>query len=83
MNAFQVNRQETAKDMNKESLRALQRHASRSASKRNFIKTAAKVAGAVGSAASAVSSAAGHVGSAVGHVAGAVGGAAVRACGAV
>ncbi len=81
VNAFQVNRQETAKDMNKESLRALQRHASRSASKRNFIKTAAKVAGAVGSAASAVGSVAGAVGGAVGSVAGHVGGAVKDAAG--
>ncbi len=83
VNAFKVNRKENAKDMNKESLRALQRHASRSASKRNFIKTAAKVAGAVGSAASAVGSVASSVGGAVGSVAGAVGSAAVRAGGAV
>ncbi len=81
VNAFKVNSKETEKDMKKESFRSFQKHASRSASKRNFIKTAAKVAGAVETAASAVGSAAGHIGGAVGTAAGHIGGAVGTAAG--
>jgi hypothetical protein len=69
-NAFKVNKEETAKDMVKESLRSLNRHAKRSASAHKIRKAVAKISGAV---ATGVRTAANGVANGVGLVANAVG----------
>jgi len=71
-NAFKVNKEEEAKDMLKESLQALNRHAKRGASANRKRKTAVAIGGKVHEVGTAVGGAIGAVAHGVGHVAGAV-----------
>ncbi len=72
-NAFKVNKEETSKDMMKESLESLNRHARRGASANKVRKAVVAIAHGVGHAAQAIGSVGGAVASRVGDAASAVG----------